>query len=55
MGRLMGIVHMWYPDYDFSVFLNLGHPQTQVILALFVLATLVLWIRVKCQVGDMED
>ena len=46
----MGVVHMWYPDYDFAVFLDLGHPQTQLVLALLIIASLGLFIKMKCQV-----
>ena len=46
----MGVVHMWYPDYDFTVFLDLGYPQTQLVLALLIIAALGLFIKMKCQV-----
>ena len=46
----MGIVHMWYPDYDFTVFLDPAQPQTQLVLALVILTALVVWLKLKCQV-----
>ena len=47
----MGVVHMWYPDYDFTELLDLGKPQTQVALVLVILASLTIWIKMKCQVS----
>ena len=46
----MGIVHMWYPDYDFTLFLDPAQPQTQLVLVLAILAALVVWVKLKCQV-----